>query len=58
MFLVENGRGRQLPEAVSGSKRTNYKEKRAERPGGYNVQCRSKEESLSEFRETAFCGDD
>lgn len=40
MFLVESGRGKQLPEAVSGSKRPNYKEEKAERPGGYNVQRR------------------
>lgn len=39
MFLVESGGGQQLPEAFSGSKRPNYKDRRAERPGGYNVQC-------------------
>lgn len=39
MFLVETGGGKQLPEAVPGSRRLNYKKRRAERPGGYNVQC-------------------
>lgn len=38
-FLVESGREQQRPETVSGSKRQNYKERRAERPGGHNVQC-------------------